>query len=174
MDFLSHLLWTAALYKYVNKNHKASFRLWQAAFWGVFPDLVLVPGFVWMLWQLLAGASFHNAWSMHVEPVTPSFYFFLEFTRLAYSFTHSLVIFVLVFGILYLWKGRYFWLLGGWLFHIVLDVPTHTYKFYPTPVLWPISSFRFSGIAWHEPWFLIVNYAALILTYVWLFRRNNC
>ncbi|MBI5742400.1 MAG: hypothetical protein HZA25_00995 [Candidatus Niyogibacteria bacterium] len=53
-----------------------------------------------------------------------------------------------------------------------MDVPTHTYLFFPTPLFWPFSHYYFSGISWGTPWFLITNYSLLALTF-WLLRKKE-
>jgi hypothetical protein len=57
--------------------------------------------------------------------------------------------------------------LWGWWSHILIDVPTHSADFYPSPVLYPLSERSFDGIAWNTPWFNVVNYAAIAA--VWIF-----
>ena len=80
---------------------------------------------------------------------------------------------LLVFGIAFLIFRRPIWELGGWLIHILLDIPTHSYRFFPTPVFWPFSGWKFNGLSWATPWFLIVNYAAIIIIYLLLRRKKE-
>ena len=62
----------------------------------------------------------------------------------------------------------------GWWSHIVIDVFTHSADYYPSPVLYPITERGFDGLAWNTPWFMLVNYAALCLTGLWLwFSRKS-
>ena len=61
------------------------------------------------------------------------------------------------------------WEILGWPLHILIDIPTHTYQFYPTPFLWPISTYKFDGISWGTPWFMIVNYSSLAIVLITLF-----
>ena len=66
--------------------------------------------------------------------------------------------------------------LWGWWSHVLIDVPTHSADFYPTPVLYPISERSFNGIAWNTAWFMAVNYAALAAVWgfiVWSRRRDT-
>ena len=64
---------------------------------------------------------------------------------------------------------RRFWLpLAGWWSHIVIDVFTHSADFYPSPVLYPLTMRGFHGVAWNEPWFMALNYAALAACAIWL------
>jgi hypothetical protein len=39
----------------------------------------------------------------------------------------------------------------GWLLHIAIDIPTHSFRYYATRFLWPVSDFRIDGIAWRTP-----------------------
>ena len=36
----------------------------------------------------------------------------------------------------------------AWPFHIILDFFTHSIEYFPTPILWPISDYKFDGIPW--------------------------
>jgi len=48
-----------------------------------------------------------------------------------------------------------------------------SYKFYPTPFLWPISGWKFDGLSWADPWFMLFNYAAIIIVYVLLKKSSK-
>jgi hypothetical protein len=61
----------------------------------------------------------------------------------------------------------------GWVFHILIDIPTHTLRFFPTPFLWPISSYCASGISWANRWFLLANYSALAIVSFLLWRNGR-
>lgn len=58
--------------------------------------------------------------------------------------------------------------LAGWWLHVVIDVFTHSVDFYPVPVLYPFSDAAFDGLAWNTPWFMALNYVALLATALWL------
>lgn len=107
-----------------------------------------------------------------------------------YQYSHSIVIFFWLFFAIIVYRyirrpipgttrfrlHEHWWLVPwemlGWLLHILSDIPTHSYRFYPTPFLWPLSSFKFDGFSWGTPWFLIANFTALIIVYVLLFWRH--
>ena len=59
--------------------------------------------------------------------------------------------------------GRIWIPLWGWWSHIVIDVFTHSADYYPVPVLYPFTQRGFDGLAWNTPWFLALNYAAIVL-----------
>jgi len=88
-----------------------------------------------------------------------------------YNFGHSLIIFLIVFCVIYYITRSVPIVIGGWLLHILLDVPTHTTEFFPTPFLLPLNNFRFNGISWSDPIFMIMNYGLLFVIYVYLFIK---
>jgi len=84
---------------------------------------------------------------------------------------HSAIIAGAVTLALWRWRHRLWLLLAGWWLHIAIDVFTHSAEFYPVPVLYPITYQGFDGIAWNTPWFMVVNYAALLIGWLALRRR---
>jgi hypothetical protein len=89
-----------------------------------------------------------------------------------YNVTHSLVVFLAVFvAVWWFWK-RPIWELGAWGLHVIMDVPTHSYEFFPTPVLWPLAAWKFDGWQWMTPVILVPNFVVLVLVYgVWFLSR---
>lgn len=55
--------------------------------------------------------------------------------------------------------------MSAWAIHILIDIPTHSDKFFPTQFLWPLSNYKFYGIIWATPWFMIINYGALVIAF---------
>lgn len=49
----------------------------------------------------------------------------------------------------------------------MIDVFTHSADFYPSPVLYPFTLRGFDGLAWNTPWFMVVNYVALVAAFLW-------
>jgi hypothetical protein len=88
-----------------------------------------------------------------------------------YNVTHSLIIFLLVFLVFWAFLKRPVWELGAWGLHVLVDVPTHSYAFFPTPMLWPLFGWRFDGWQWMTPAILIPNYVLLALCYAWFASR---
>ena len=178
MDILAHGLWAVALYMALNlhkKNKKPLLSLKWAFFWGVFPDLfAFVPMFIWRTWQSLMGRAV--PFGRPVEPSGMDTLPIYNATHGLYSLSHSLVVFLIAFALVFYFykvcKKPNVFITGGWLLHIFCDVPTHSYRFFPTPVLWPISAWKFNGISWGTPWFMALNYSALFVAYVWLFRKK--
>ncbi len=181
MDIFSHGLWAAAAYKGANDfalkpKSKKPLRIWLAAFWGVFPDIFsfTVP-FIWIFGGLVLGKlKFSDLpGPKTLEPlVSPKLNGVLEFSKSLYNISHSFIIFAAVFGILYLIFRRPIWEMGGWFIHILIDIPSHSYQFFPTPFLWPVSGFKFDGFSWSNKWFMIINYSLLVLVWgFFLFKK---
>lgn len=168
MDVFSHGLWSAVIFKAVNNRQKTAFKIKEAAFWGVFPDIFafIIP-FVGMFWLWLLGDfDFRNMPRPNdIEPPQQNILWTFKIAEILYNYSHSLIIFSLIFGIVYFIFKKPSYEMLAWLLHIFIDIPTHSYKFYPTPFLWPISSLKVDGFSWAHSWFLIVNYSALIIFY---------
>lgn len=169
MDVLAHTLWSNALFHL--KYHQQRKWRYLAAFFGVAPDLVgFTPLFVYMVFS---GRMFKEQF-----PFTPTNWTF-GFAENAYNYTHSLVIFAVVFSTVLLvvnvwqkiqlkdnYRFWFFWPMLGWPFHILLDVPTHP-EFFHTPIFFPLSGYRYQGgISWANPVFMLVNYCLLIAVYL--------
>lgn len=196
MDIFSHGFWTAAGAEFLNrkvlKAPRRKLRVPWVAFWGVAPDLFSFGiAFVWLAARWVAGNS--DQFFPH-DPAHPELGFgtgdpasttipIARLTAMLYQFTHSAVIFFAVFGLILLFRSTQKrrllsfsaapWEMGGWLFHIFLDVPTHSYRFYPTPVLWPLFSSKFNGFSWGTPWFLISDYGLILLAHLLFFRKRR-
>lgn len=166
MDIFAHGLWTAAAARGANKKAARRIRVGWAAFFGAFPDLFAftIP-FCVVLWGRLTGA-------IEAVPQPRSLPHF-ELASQLYQISHSLFTFAAVFGLAWLVARRPVLELLGWPLHILIDVPTHTLRFFPTPFLWPVSYYRFSGISWGNRWFMLSNYSALVIVYVLLWRSSR-
>jgi membrane-bound metal-dependent hydrolase YbcI (DUF457 family) len=81
---------------------------------------------------------------------------------------HSAVVAGAVTAVVWAIRRAFWWPLLGWWSHILIDVFTHSADFYPVPVLYPFTQRGFDGLAWNTPWFLAVNYAAMLAAIVWL------
>lgn len=176
MDFFSHGLWAGAACKAINKKAKKPLNVWLAVFWGALPDFfAFAISFVWLFWNLIfGGMSFSDIpRPEEVEPAPSDTLPIFRLTSLLYNISHSIFVFFIVFGIVFFIFRRPVWELGGWIFHIILDIPTHSYQFYPTPFLWPVSEWKFDGFSWGTPWFLIFNYLAIILIYFLLRKKKK-
>lgn len=143
MDIFSHGLWAGAAAYGLNRKVKTPVSVWKFGAWGVFPDLLSFS--VAFIWMRVTGTRFD---AYNAEPFGGDGQFIYQLTNTLYNLSHSLVIFLIVFGLIWLLFKRPVWELGGWLVHILIDVPTHSYAFFPTPILWPISEWKFNGFSW--------------------------
>lgn len=171
MDIFAHALWVGAIIKALSLNLKKKITIWKAVLWGIAPD-VFSFGLLtaWMILSYLFGgtaANFHQFEAM--EPAQRDTLPVFQLVSFMYNFTHSIFVFALFFLIFYLVFRKPILAMLGWLFHIVIDIPTHSYQFYPTPFLWPISSWKFNGISWGQKWFMIANYSAIVIAYLCLY-----
>ena len=143
--------------------------------WGVFPDIfAFTLPFVWMFWNLIFGDMNFSDFPRPetVEPAARDTLPVFQLASQLYNISHSLIVFVVVFALIWVVFRRTPWEMSGWLLHILVDIPTHSYRFYPTPFLWPFSEWKFDGFSWGVPWFIILNYSALISVY-WILRRRK-
>lgn len=174
MDILAHGLWAIIAAKAANKKLQAAhaaampqLNVWRTAFWGIFPDLfAFTPIFVWILFQKISGNN--------LPPFSPSNANAYEntaigqFTHTLYHISHSIIAFAVVTGVVFLITRRIPWEMSGWLLHILIDIPTHSQAFFPTPIFWPVSGFTFNGFNWAATWFMILNYSAIVISFIFV------
>lgn len=161
MDTLSHGLWGGLLF---GKKNKKDF--WAAVAFGMAPDIFSFGIFTGMtVLGMVSGLD----WS--AGPPDPRLV--PEYVHQLYNVTHSFVTFGLVFGVVWFWLKKPYWPMLAWPFHILLDLPTHTTAFFPTPFLWPFLEYRFNGVAWSHPLIFIPNWIALGVGYVWWFVHRK-
>ena len=176
MDVFAHGLWGGAAFAAINKKIKKPLSMRWAAAFSVFPDVfAFAPMFIWMFWSFASG-SLSFADMPHpddLEPAQQDTLFIFQFTAQLYQLTHSIIVFFAVFAIAHFVLKRPVWEMGAWLLHIFIDIPTHSYQFYPTPFLWPLSGVMVDGISWGVPWFMVLNYTSLVAVYVVLFLRKK-
>lgn len=174
MDIFSHGLWAAVSAKAINKAQtKRRVNIWAAMLWGMFPDLFAfsIPFFFIIGSVVFGNGSFGDFGPPHAgEPMGRDSIWMFQLSSSLYNISHSLFVFSLVFlGVWAYFKQARLELLG-WLLHIVMDVPTHTYAFFPTPVFWPFFDWKFDGMHWGQAWFLLLDYSVLLLLYVYLWK----
>ncbi len=162
MDIFAHALWTNVMARIAKRRQeqrkKILLKIGWTTFWGVFPDLFAftIP-FAVSIYEWIAGNGFMYGQASVASGLAPTLY----------QYSHSLVIWLIVFGIVWVICKRPRWELLGWALHILIDIPSHGGGFFLTPFLWPISNFRFThGISWAHPIYMIVNYSALLVTWV--------
>jgi hypothetical protein len=148
MDILAHFLWTMAMYW----QHPRRF---IAGIIGFLPDIFSFG--VLFVERLITGG-------LQRGPPTG----IPEYVYSLYSMTHSIVICAIGMAVLWYVARNWFWLAFGWPVHIIIDIPTHTDRFFPTPLFWPLSDFVVSGISWGTGWFMLLNYGSIVTLYLWL------
>lgn len=190
MDVLAHSLWSGIITFFANLKLKKKMKVFWAIFWGIFPDLFsFTLLFIWIGFSLITG-SYSPVDLQKVdayEPVGMNAGTLFNLTNVLYKLSHSLIIFACVFLLVWgikvlLYKkfnktdGLIPLVMLFWLLHISIDIFTHSYEYYPTPFLWPISDFMFNGISWVNTTFMIINYTLIIIIYgyiYYLFRRKS-
>ncbi len=161
MDIFAHSLWTNAAFYKKYKNDKRDRFL--AVLFGILPDLIsFVPSFIYLIF------SRQNFYAIAGELNRAPLVF--RWAVESYNYTHSIVIFLLIFLIVTaIRKGKIFWPMLGWPLHIFIDLFTHK-DFFETPILFPLSNAHFThGISWANPTFMIINYSAIAIVYLFWF-----
>lgn len=175
MDILAHGLWAGAAAQVLLRRGRPV-RIRAAVAWGIAPDLA---AFGPLLAVLLVGLVHGDlTWTQFADPEsiarsTRDGHSVFRLTSTLYDLTHSAPIFLTAFAAAWGWGGAARWEICTWGLHILLDVPTHTRHFYPTPFLWPVSRSTVDGVSWTAPWALAVNYATLAVVWTWLMRRSG-
>lgn len=116
------------------------------------------------IWRLLTG----KASSLLPDGRGPQFNWVWDL----YNFTHSALIFAVIFGGLWLILRRPVLEMLGWALHIVMDVFTHSGLF-AIRFLWPLWAVHVDGRRWEEGWALAANYSVLAAVYMLLWVRSR-
>lgn len=175
MDIFAHGLWTGISYKTIKRKSNYPLRVWLATFWGVFPDFFAFSlPFIYMFGSILFGGMSLSDFRPHtqMEPTAHQFPMY-DLANTLYNYSHSLIIFALVFILVAVLRQKPVWEMGGWLLHILIDIPTHSYKFFPTPFFWPISDLRFDGFSWGTPMFMTVNYSLIVICFLVIYLTKR-
>jgi len=158
MDIFSHALWTGLVYRKEKK-------IWWPIFFSVAPDIF--SNGIYVISALISGVPFLDISREHLSPAHPAY------VKVLYSSTHSLIIFVAVFLLVWLLLKKPWWPLAAWGLHIAIDIPTHTAEYSATPFLFPVSNFKISSISYVNSYFLIANFSILAILYFGLFVIKN-
>ncbi len=168
MDVLAHMLWTnygaQTANKRLKKKDKRVINLFWVTFWGVFPDLFAFGITFLISIPLMFSKGFDGRTLMgHIS-----------LPAMLYQYSHSLVIWLAVFLIVWLIFKKPRLELLGWALHILIDIPSHAATFYPTPFLFPISNYRFlHGVSWASTTYMIINYSLLLVSTIYLMHRKH-
>jgi hypothetical protein len=153
MDTFSHALWGYGLFGY--KRYA-----WLAAFFGAMPDLISFGAF--LLLQVAHGNWHFGA--PHMAEI-------LSWLITNYTIGHSFIVSFCVIGLVALWRRPVAFAMLAWPFHIVLDFPFPSFKYFPTPLFWPLSDLKVDGIPWSHWYIWFPNIAGLI--FLFYFRRQQ-
>lgn len=162
MDIISH-----GLYGGIAFGRKARISYWKAFFFGVVPDLASFG--VLTAFSVLGLVSGPDWGSGPPDPNSIP-----RYVHHLYDATHSLVVAFSIFGIVWWVLKRPFVEMLAWPLHILVDMPTHSSAFFPTPFLWPFSSYTIDGISWSNPYIFFPNVIFLAVLYgVWFMRKRK-
>jgi hypothetical protein len=172
MDIIAHTLWAGVGVALLRRRRPVPLRTAAATVClAALPDVLhLLPIVAWWVFGT-GGLNVVLSYAVAVpgqEPGLP------EMVKLVSHHLHCIMHSAIVAGavtlLLYALR-RSLWIpLLGWWLHIVIDVFTHSADYYAVPVLYPLSDFAFDGVAWNEPWMLVLNYAALSASAWWIYR----
>ncbi len=163
VDIFAHTIWSFIIFR----NIVSSKEIWFALFFGALPDLASWT--IYMFYAIIKG-------EFNIKKMKKGFKFdqsqinkIPKWAWTLYGISHSIFICGVVLIIIYLYFGNLPWWLLAWPIHILMDIPTHSKDFFPTPFLWPISDYAFPGISWGSPIFMILNWTAIILYLIYIF-----
>ncbi len=160
MDILSH-----GLYGGVAFGRKSKLSYWKAFFFGVMPDLCSFG--IFMIGAFILSDHAYEPGPPHPS-IIPSYVYTL------YNITHSLVVATLVIGCVWYLQKKPMVELFAWPLHILVDIPTHSSAYFPTPFLWPLSDVTVNGISWGSPYIWYPNLALLSILYaLWFLERRK-
>ena len=128
MDTLSHALYGKGLFGY--KKYR-----WYSFFFGIIPDIF---SFGIYFIYLIVFSEFEFGRPSREE--LPYWVYDL------YDISHSMVTALIFIAIAYKINKDFAWPMLAWPMHIIVDFFTHSIEFFPTPILWPISDYRFDGV----------------------------
>ena len=150
MDTLSHALWGKGLFGY--RKYR-----WYSFLFGALPDLFSFG--IYFIYSIFFTSS----------PIMgrPTRSEIPEWVYSLYDISHSLVIASIFIFIAYKINKEFAFPMLAWPAHIILDFFTHSIEFFPTPILWPISDFRFDGIPWSNPIILVVNIVCIFILFIY-------
>ena len=153
MDTLSHALYGKGLFGY--KKYR-----WYSFFFGIIPDIF---SFGIYFIYLIVFSEFEFGRPSRDE--LPYWVYDL------YDISHSMVTALVFIAIAYKINKDFAWPMLAWPMHIIVDFFTHSIEFFPTPILWPISDYRFDGVPWSNPYVLVINFVLIFV--IFIYRRKN-
>ena len=162
MDTLSHALWGYGLFGHIRQGRERLVK--TALFFGAMPDLISFG--IFLTQRVLQGV-----W----QPGPPPLSTIPDWLYFNYSLGHSFLIGFTVIALVAVKYRQLAFAMLAWPFHIVLDFPFHSFKYFPTPIFWPLSSYKVDGISWSHwyIWWPNVILLALLLLYRHQQKQKN-
>ena len=156
MDTLSHTLWGKGLFGY------QKYGKWALLF-GALPDL-LSFGLYFLVRFVTQGTN--------MEFGKPALETIPRWVFSMYDISHSLVIALVAIIIVFEINKSLCFPMLAWPFHILLDFFFHSKEYFPTPILWPISDYKFDGIPWSNPYIWFGNIACIIILFLYRYKTR--
>jgi len=156
MDTFSHALYGKGFFGY--RKYR-----WTSFLFGALPDLSSFG--VYFLIQLFS--NFHK-----LQYGKPSIEEIPIWVIELYNISHSLITAFVFITIVYFVKKDLTWPMLAWPVHIIVDLFTHSIEFFPTPILWPLSNYRFDGIPWSNIYVFITNIILIFLIFTYRLKIN--
>ena len=153
MDTLSHALYGKGLFGY--KKYR-----WYSFFFGIIPDIFSFG--IYFIYLIVFSEYEFGRPSREELP-----YWVYDL----YDISHSMVTALVFIAIAYKINKDFAWPMLAWPMHIIVDFFTHSIEFFPTPILWPISDYRFDGVPWSNPYVLVINFVLIFV--IFIYRRKN-
>ena len=153
MDTFSHALYGKGLFGY--RKYR-----WTSFLFGALPDLSSFGVYFLVLFFSNFQKLQYGRPSIEEIPI-----WVIEL----YNISHSLITAFVFISIVYFVKKDLSWPMLAWPVHIIVDLFTHSIEFFPTPIFWPLSNYRFDGIPWSNIYVLITNIILIFL--IFFYRR---
>ncbi|MFC1690671.1 hypothetical protein ACFL0W_00695 [Nanoarchaeota archaeon] len=158
MDYFSHGFWAYIIFHRIKKWY-------YAVLFGLLPDT--------LSWGIYLVYSMITGFSVFRQPGPPRIDLIPDWVFMLYGISHSLIVFGIVILFVYLFLKRIPVYMYAWPIAVLMDIPTHSREFLPTPFLWPISDWKFPGFSWGVSWFMILNYSFILFFLIYIFVTRN-
>jgi len=155
MDYFAHGFWSYILFHKIKKPV-------YAVLFGLIPDT-----FSWAIYLLF------NLVTGQIRRGPPELDKIPEWAFTLYGITHSLIVWGVVLLAIYLIMKRIPLFVYAAPIHVLIDIPTHSPLYLPTPFLWPVSDWKFPGISWGTPWFMVLNYTLIIGFMLYIAKKKK-
>ena len=149
MDTFSHALYGKGLFGY--RKYR-----WTSFLFGALPDLSSFGVYFLVLFFSNFQKLQYGRPSIEEIPI-----WVIEL----YNISHSLITAFVFIAIVYFVKRDISWPMLAWPLHIIVDLLTHSIEFFPTPIFWPLSNYRFDGIPWSNIYVFITNIIMIFLIF---------